>query len=107
MASTQKSLRRINQNVPGDLYDRLAETALREDRTKSSILVRALEAYIEVSERLDVKRGLARVSRETAQSQQSLIREAVDRPLAQHPEETPPEATEMARRSRRQKAGAK
>ena len=50
MASTRKPLRRINQNVPGDLYDRLAETAQREDRTKSAILVRALEAYIELSE---------------------------------------------------------
>ena len=32
------------------LYDRLAATALREDRTKSAVLVRALEAYIGVSE---------------------------------------------------------
>ena len=31
------ALRRINQNVPGNLYDRLAETALREDRTKSAV----------------------------------------------------------------------
>ena len=29
------ALRRINQNVPGHLYDRLAETTLREDRTIS------------------------------------------------------------------------
>jgi hypothetical protein len=43
-------LRRINQNVPRDLYDRLAETALREDRTKSAVLVRALEAYVDASE---------------------------------------------------------
>ena len=100
------ALRRINQNVPGNLYDRLAATALREDRTKSAVLVRALEAYIGASERLDARRGLARVSRETAQSRPSLIREAVDRPLAQHPEETPPDATETALRqaqsSRRQ-----
>ncbi len=92
------ALRRINQNVPGNLYDRLAETALRENRTKSAVLVRALEAYIEVSERLDAKRGLTRVSRETAQSQQS---------LAQHPQETPPEATETARRPRGRKACAR
>ena len=51
MASKWGPLRRINQNVPGDLYDRFAETALREDRTKSAVLVRALEAYIRVSER--------------------------------------------------------
>jgi hypothetical protein len=51
MANVRKPLRRINQNVPGDLYDRLAETALREDRTKSAVLIRALEAYIRVSER--------------------------------------------------------
>jgi predicted DNA-binding protein len=101
------ALRRINQNVPGNLYDRLAETALREDRTKSAVLVRALEAYIGASERLDAKRGLTGVSRETAQSQSSLIREAVDRPLAQHPEETPPEAIETARRPRGRKAGAR
>ena len=50
MASTRKPLRRINQNVPGDLYDRLAATALREDRTKSAVLIRALEAYIAGSE---------------------------------------------------------
>ena len=70
MASTRKPLRRINQNVPGDLYDRLAETALREDRTKSAVLVRALEAYIEASERLDARRGsgsfFGRYSPETA-----------------------------------------
>ena len=51
MTASRKPLRRINQNVPGDLYDRLTETAQREDRTKSAILVRALEAYIGVSER--------------------------------------------------------
>ena len=50
MASKRKPLRRINQNLPKDLYDRLAETALREDRTKSTILVRALEAYLGASE---------------------------------------------------------
>ncbi len=51
MDSKRKPLRRINQNVPGDLYDRLAATAVREDRTKSAVLIRALEAYIRVSER--------------------------------------------------------
>jgi predicted transcriptional regulator len=107
MVSTRKPLRRINQNIPGDLYDRLAATAMREDRTKSAVLVRALEVYVGVSERLDARRGLSRISRETAQSQPSLIREAVDRPLAQHPEETPPEATETARRPRGRKAGAR
>jgi len=50
MANVRKPLRRINQNVPRDLYDRLAATALREDRTKSAVLIRALEAYIGVSE---------------------------------------------------------
>ena len=57
MASTRKPLRRINQNVPGDLYDRLAATAVREDRTKSAVLIRALEAYIGVSERTAQRRG--------------------------------------------------
>ena len=50
MTASRKPLRRINQNVPGDLYNRLAETAQREDRTKSAILIRALEAYIAGSE---------------------------------------------------------
>ncbi len=98
MTSTRKPLRRINQNVPGDLYDRLVATAMREDRTKSAVLVRALEAYIGASERLDAKRGLTRISCETAQSQQS---------LAQHPQETLPEATETARRPCDRKAGAR
>ncbi len=49
----RKPLRRINQNVPGHLYDRLAETTLRENRTKSAILVRAFETYIRVSEQTD------------------------------------------------------
>jgi hypothetical protein len=47
----KQRLRRINQNVPKELYDRLAETALREDRTKSAVLVRALEAYFRASEK--------------------------------------------------------
>jgi hypothetical protein len=50
MARKRKSLRRINQNIPGALYDRFAATALREDRTKTSILVRALEVYVGASE---------------------------------------------------------
>jgi hypothetical protein len=50
MASSRKPLRRINQNVPEDLYDRLAQTAVREDRTKSTIVVRALELYLSQSE---------------------------------------------------------
>ena len=58
----RKPLRRINQNVPGDLYDRLAATALREDRTKSAVLIRALEAYIRVSERTAHQRRGARES---------------------------------------------
>jgi predicted DNA-binding protein len=62
MASTRKPLRRINQNVPGDLYDRLAATAVREDRTKSAVLIRALEAYIGVSERTAQQRREARES---------------------------------------------
>ena len=62
MANVRKPLRRINQNVPGDLYDRLAATALREDRTKSAVLVRALEAYIGVSERTAHQRHGARES---------------------------------------------
>lgn len=62
MASKAAPLRRINQNVPKDLYDRLAETALREDRTKSAVLVRALEAYIGASEQAakGVRRNEAR-----------------------------------------------
>jgi hypothetical protein len=51
VARERNPLRRINQNVPKSLYERLAETALREDRTKSAVLVRALEAYVEASER--------------------------------------------------------
>jgi hypothetical protein len=50
MASKKKPLRRINQNVPRELYDRFAATALREDRTKTAVLVRALEAYVGASE---------------------------------------------------------
>ncbi len=55
MANSKKLLRRINQNLPKDLYDRFAETALREDRTKSAVLVRALEAYVEASERAEAE----------------------------------------------------
>ena len=62
MANVRKPLRRINQNVPGDLYDRLAATALCEDRTKSAVLIRALEAYIRVSERTAQQRRGARES---------------------------------------------
>jgi hypothetical protein len=50
MVSKKQPLRRINQNVPGELYNRLAATALREDRTKTSILIRALQAYVGASE---------------------------------------------------------
>jgi len=62
MANVRKPLRRINQNVPRDLYDRLAATAVREDRTKSAVLIRALEAYIGVSERTAQQRRRARES---------------------------------------------
>jgi hypothetical protein len=57
MVCKRVPLRRINQNIPGDLYDRLAATAVREDRTKSAVLVRALEAYIGVSEQTAERRG--------------------------------------------------
>lgn len=46
MAASSKNLRRINQNIPSSLYERLEQAACREDRTKSAVLVRALEAYL-------------------------------------------------------------
>lgn len=46
MAHPKKDLRRINQNIPSRLYARLERAARREDRTKSAIVVRALEAYL-------------------------------------------------------------
>ncbi|MFO0892825.1 MAG: hypothetical protein U0790_27250 [Isosphaeraceae bacterium] len=46
MANPKKDLRRINQNIPSRLYARLERAARREDRTKSAIVVRALEAYL-------------------------------------------------------------
>jgi hypothetical protein len=58
MAKKGMPLRRINQNVPQQLYNRLAATALREDRTKSAVLARALEAYIGASEHAaDLRQG--------------------------------------------------
>src|SRR3954468_8189304 len=46
MTASKKDLRRINQNIPSSLYERLEQAARREDRTKSAIVVRALEAYL-------------------------------------------------------------
>src|SRR3954451_7201521 len=49
MTASKKDLRRINQNIPSGLYERLEQAARREDRTKSAIVVRALEAYLKRS----------------------------------------------------------
>ncbi len=73
MDNARKPLRRINQNVPEDLYGRLAATAVREDRTKSAVLIRALEAYIGVSERTaHLRRGGTGISL----ASRALVREA-------------------------------
>ena len=80
MANVRKPLRRINQNVPGDLYDRLAATAVREDRTKSAVLIRALEAYIRVSERTAQQRG----ARESAQCHERSPEKRLRRPTHNH-----------------------
>jgi predicted DNA-binding protein len=48
---TKQPLTRINYNVPMDLYERLFSTSEREDRPLTTIVVRALEAYISQSER--------------------------------------------------------
>jgi predicted DNA-binding protein len=44
-------LARVNFNIPVNLNERLHATAQREDRSLTTILVRALEAYISQSER--------------------------------------------------------
>lgn len=46
MANSKRDLERINMNIPSRLYARLERAARREDRTKSAIVVRALEAYL-------------------------------------------------------------
>jgi hypothetical protein len=81
MANVRKPLRRINQNVPGDLYDRLAATAVREDRTKSAVLIRALEAYIGVSERTAQQR---REARESARCHEHSPEQQLRRPKHNH-----------------------
>ena len=42
----KQPLTRINYNIPVNLNERLHATAQREDRPLTTILVRALEAYI-------------------------------------------------------------
>ena len=48
---TKQPLTRINYNIPVNLNERLHATAQREDRPLTTILARALEAYISQSER--------------------------------------------------------
>jgi hypothetical protein len=51
IAMTKQPLTRINYNIPMGLYERLVSTSEREDRPLTTIVVRALEAYISQSER--------------------------------------------------------